>query len=136
MKNTVHSENGFTLLEVLVALSIFAVAGMVSLQAYLSSVRHVQIMTEEKNYLLLSALKIEEFKMEIEEVEEESTGVFPEPFEGYEWSLELSDTTIIDTELGMTFIPYKLTVNQGNREFSTLAPFLKTIEEESTQRIE
>ena len=134
--NTVRYKAGFTLLEVLIALAIFAIAAIVSLQAYLSSIRHVQIMTEEKNYMLLSALKIEELKTETAEVMEEKDGTFPEPFEKYEWSLELSDFSITDTECEMTFIPYKLTLRQENREFSIITPFLKAVEKETAEVVQ
>lgn len=134
--NILRSKRGLTLLEVLIALAIFAIAGIVSLQAYLSSVRHVQIMTEEKNYTLLSALKIEELKMETAEVMEETGGTFREPFEKYEWSLELSDFSIMDTECEMTFVPYKLKILRENREFSMITPFLKAEEKETAEGVQ
>jgi len=136
LTNTIRVKSGFTLLEVLIALAIFAVAGLVCLQAYLSSIRHVQIMTEEKNYLLLSIMKIEEFKMEPLQDAKESSGTFPQPFESYEWSIELSGDTITDTECEMSFTPYRLKVSQQNREFSTIAPLVKTLKQETAQRIQ
>ncbi len=134
--STKRCNSGFTLLEVLIALTIFAVAGTVSLQAYLSSVRHVQIMTEEKNYVLLSAAKIEELKTAPEQVAEKNSGAFAEPFEEYEWSLELSDFIVEDTASGMTFTPYKLTVRRENRTFSMTVPFLKTEEKETAEGVQ
>jgi prepilin-type N-terminal cleavage/methylation domain-containing protein len=121
---------GFTLLEVLIALAIFAIVGTVSLQIYLSSVRHVQITTEQKNSILLSTLKIEELKIEMEEGVKEDSGSFDEPFENYEWSLKLSDLSITDTEYDLIFIPYKLILDSGNIRFSTLTPFLQTEEKD------
>jgi prepilin-type N-terminal cleavage/methylation domain-containing protein len=132
--NTFRSDNGFTLLEVLIALAIFSVVGMVSLQTYLTSIRHVQIVNEEKVYTLLSMSKIEELKIEMTDTVEEEDGVFPEPYEEYEWSLELSDLSIADTEYGITFIPYELTLRRGETRFSTITPFLK-VEEEGTVEV-
>ncbi len=134
--STFRSDRGFTLLEVLIAIAIFAVASIVSLQAYLSSLRHIQIITEEKNIILLSRLKIEELKAEKSREEREQSGKFNEPFEQYEWSLELSDSSVRDTEYGITFTPYRLTVGSGNLRFSTLTPFLSIIKEETAERIE
>lgn len=121
-------------MEVLIALAIFAVAGLVSLQAYLSSIRHLHIITCEKNYILLSRMKIEEMKTAAADGVREDSGTFSEPFEQYEWELALSDAGITDTECAMTFIPYKLTVRQQDVELTTLTPFLKTLKEETAQR--
>jgi len=107
---------------------------MVSLQTYLTSIRHVQIVNEEKVYTLLSMSKIEELKIEMTDTVEEEGGIFPEPYEEYEWSLELSDLSIADTEYGITFVPYELILRRGETRFSTITPFLK-VEEEGTVEV-
>ena len=96
MKKIKCSNAGLTLLEVMIALSIFAIAGIAGLQSCLVSTRHIQIVNDEKNLVLLSRIKLEELK-----------------------------TGITDTEYGVTFTPYKLTVKTQGGEYSTLTGFLK-----------
>jgi len=120
------SKCGLTLLEVMIALSIFAIAGIASLQTCLLSTRHIQLVNEEKNLVLLSKIKIEECKAGILNIETEKSGVFPAPFEGYEWEMALADITITDTYYGVTFTPYKLTIRTKSGEYSTLTCLLKS----------
>ncbi|HPP30507.1 MAG TPA: prepilin-type N-terminal cleavage/methylation domain-containing protein [bacterium] len=125
MKKIKCSNAGLTLLEVMIALSIFAIAGIAGLQSCLVSTRHIQIVNDEKNLVLLSRIKLEELKTGITDIEREKNGIFSAPFEGYQWKIELADITITDTEYGVTFTPYKLTVKTQGGEYSTLTGFLK-----------
>jgi len=109
----------------MIALSIFAIAGIAGLQSCLVSTRHIQIVNDEKNLVLLSRIKLEELKTGITDIEREKNGIFSAPFEGYQWKIELADITITDTEYGVTFTPYKLTVKTQGGEYSTLTGFLK-----------
>ncbi|MDD3726436.1 MAG: prepilin-type N-terminal cleavage/methylation domain-containing protein [Candidatus Ratteibacteria bacterium] len=129
MKKVIIYRRGFTLLEVMIGLAIFAVAGIVALRTCLLATRHIQLINDEKNLLLLSRVKIEEFKTGIVDIETETNGVFPPPFEAYQWEIELTDITITDTEYGVVFTPYKLTVRTDNSEYSTLTGLLKYSEE-------
>jgi len=122
----IFSKCGLTLLEVIIALSIFAIAGISCLQTCLLSTRHIQLVNEEKNLVLLSKIKIEEYKAGILNIETEKSGVFPAPFEEYEWEIELADITITDTDYGVTFTPYKLTVKTKSGEYSILTCLLKS----------
>lgn len=128
MKRSILS-NGLTLLEVMIGLSIFAVAGIVALQSCLSATRHIQIINEKKNLLLLARIKTEEIRTGITDIKTEKAGVFPPPFERYQWELSLSDITISDTECGVRFTPYKLTVKTGSVEYSVLTSLFKVIKE-------
>jgi len=125
LKKIKCSNAGLTLLEVMIALSIFAIAGIAGLQSCLVSTRHIQIVNDEKNLVLLSRIKLEELKTGITDIEREKNGIFSAPFEGYQWKIELADITITDTEYGVTFTPYKLTVKTQGGEYSTLTGFLK-----------
>mgnify|MGYP001309535700 CR=1 FL=1 len=125
MKKIKFSKDGLTLLEVMIALSIFAIAGIAGLHACLISTRNIQIVNDEKNLVLLSRIKLEELKTGITDIEREKSGIFPSPFEGYQWEIELADITITDTDYGVTFTPYKLTVKTQSGEYSTLTGFLK-----------
>lgn len=118
-------KKGFTLLEVMIALAVFAVAGMVCLETYLMSLRHVHMINQEKKHLLLARWKIEEMRIGKEDIGEKD-GIFPQPFENYEWEISLSDTIITDTEYDVTFIPYKLKIIWDEGEYPVTTPFIKT----------
>ena len=115
----------------MIAIAIFAIAGITSLESYLLTMRHMQIITEDKNLNLLSRAKIEELKNEDDAVEEGRSGGFDAPFEKYTWTIELSDLIISDTEYGITFIPYKLRITTESGDYTMVTPFLKTEEEET-----
>ncbi|MCM8820445.1 MAG: prepilin-type N-terminal cleavage/methylation domain-containing protein [Candidatus Omnitrophica bacterium] len=125
MKKIKFFKAGLTLLEVMIALAIFAIAGIAGLQSCLVSTRYIQIVNDEKNLVLLSRIKLEELKTGITDIEREKNGTFPAPFEGYQWEIGLTDITIADTEYGVTFRPYKLTIKTQSSEYSTLTSFLK-----------
>ncbi|MCX8082808.1 MAG: type II secretion system GspH family protein [bacterium] len=126
MSKVIYSKSGLTLMEILIALAIFAVAGVISLQSCLISTRHIQIVNNEKNLVMLSNMKLEEYKIEKIDIEREKNGFFAEPFEDYYWEFELADITITDTEYGVSFTPYKLTVGTKGDVYSTLTSFLKS----------
>ncbi|MCM8760208.1 MAG: prepilin-type N-terminal cleavage/methylation domain-containing protein [Candidatus Omnitrophica bacterium] len=130
MKKIKLSNAGLTLLEVMIGLAIFAIAGIAALQSCLVSTRYIQIVNDEKNLVLLSRIKLEELKTGITDIEKEKNGRFPAPFQNYRWEIELADITITDTEYGVTFIPYKLTIETHGNEYSTLTSFLKLGEKE------
>lgn len=116
----------------MIAIAIFAIAGIASLESYLLTMRHMQIITEDKNLNLLSRAKIEELKNEKDAIDEGISGGFAAPFEKYAWAIELSDLIITDTEYGVTFIPYKLKITTAGGDYTSVTPFLKTEEEETS----
>jgi prepilin-type N-terminal cleavage/methylation domain-containing protein len=119
-------KRGFTLLEAMIALAIFAVVGMACLETYLISARHTYMINQDKKHLLLARWKIEELRAEGAEDVGEKNGIFPQPFEDYEWEVYLSDISITDTEYDVTFIPYGLKVFWDGGEYTLMTPFVKT----------
>lgn len=128
MKRNFYSY-GFTLLEVMIALSIFAIVAVVSLRVCLLSTGHIQTVNERKNLILLADAKAEEYKAGILDIEAESSGMFQFPFENYEWEATLTDITIADTEYGITFTPYRITVRKDGSEYSIITGLFKISEE-------
>jgi len=120
----IRYEKGFTLLEVLIALAIFAIAGMVCLEGYLLSVKHVRLLNDNKNNAILARWKVEELRMEDKKIEADN-GIFPQPFEGYSWEISLSDVSIADTEYDVIFVPYSLNISNGKSEYEEVVPFIK-----------
>ncbi len=109
----------------MIALAIFAIAAMVCLDGFIMSVRHIRLLNENKTKGLLARWKIEELRIENEKLEEGS-GIFPQPFEEYEWEISLSDIIITDTEYDVSFVPYRLEIKSGKDDFEILIPFVKT----------
>jgi len=120
-----EGKKGFTLLEAMIALAIFAVVGMACLETYLMSARHAYIINREQKHLLLARWKIEELRVEGTEDVGEKNGIFPQPFENYEWEVSLSDISIADTEYDVTFVPYNLKVSWEGGEYTLTTPFIK-----------
>ena len=120
----------------MIALAIFAIAGIASLESYLLTMRHMQIITEDKNLNLLARAEIEELKNEKDGVEAGMSGGFGAPFEKYTWTIELSDLIITDSEYGITFIPYILKITTAGGDYTAVTPFLKTEEKETADKIQ
>ncbi|NLG11633.1 MAG: prepilin-type N-terminal cleavage/methylation domain-containing protein [Elusimicrobia bacterium] len=128
MSKTIFSKRGLTLLEVMIALSIFAIAGTVALNTCFIASRHMQIINDEKNLILLAKVKTEECELGITDIERERNGSFPEPYQEYLWEIALTDIAITDTEYNITFSPYKLTVKSPHGEYSVLSGFVQSKE--------
>jgi len=124
MKN-ITCKRGFTLLEIMIALTIFAIAAIVCLNGYLVSSSNIKSLSQRMNNSMLARWKVEELRTEDREAEE-GEGIFPQPFEEYEWRMFLSDEVITDTEYGVSFIPYKVSVSGQKSSFETIVPFIKS----------
>ena len=124
MKN-ITCKRGFTLLEIMIALTIFAIAAIVCLNGYLVSSSNIKSLSPRMNNSMLARWKVEELRTEDREAEE-GEGIFPQPFEEYEWRMFLSDEVITDTEYGVLFIPYKVSVSGQKSSFETIVPFIKS----------
>ncbi len=118
------------MLELMIAIVVFAIAGTASLNSYLLSARHLQMVNDEKVLTLLSRRKIEELKGEKVNIKDGVSGSFDAPFEKYTWQIYCSDTTITDTEYEITFTPYGLKIKTDKGDYSVMAPFLKINERE------
>ena len=125
--NSICFKKGFTLLEAMIALSIFAIVGMVCLETYLVSIKNVQLMSLDKKHVLLARWKIEELRMDASDIEEGESGIFPQPFEDYEWEILLSDLSISETGYNVAFVPYSVRILRGNEEYVSLTPFVKIL---------
>lgn len=120
-------KSGLTLLEILVALSIFGIVSIVCLSNYLLCLKNIKIINDKIKILLLTQNKIEEIK--IKGNIDETTGFLRhKDDEKFEWKIELSDTIIMDTEENIKFQPYKLTVKCDREEVSIILPFFKIIQ--------
>ena len=128
MKKNTSFKRGFTFLEVMMAIAIFGIVGIVCIQTYLMVIKQVKSVSDMEKLIIIANSKIEELKTE-EEIEEKS-GIFPEPFENYEWELKLSDKTIPDTEIGIVFTPFILEIKWNGNSYSVISPFVKSEKEE------
>jgi type II secretion system protein I len=128
--NKMMGKKGFTLLETLIGISIFAVVGIVCLQAYLLSATHLKMLEDTKTAMFLAERKIEEIRLESTSKQEEGEGIFPQPFENYEWEMHLSSSTLLDTLTEVILIPYEIKVKWQGNYFVTVGPFIKKEQEE------
>ena len=128
MKKNTRFKRGFTFLEVMIAIAIFGIVGIVCIQTYLMVIKQVKSVSDMEKVIIVANSKIEELKTE-EEIEEKS-GIFPEPFENYEWELKLSNKTIQDTEIGIVFTPFTLEIKWNGNSYSVISPFVKSEKEE------
>ena len=128
MKKNTSFKRGFTFLEVMIAIAIFGIVGIVCIQTYLMVIKQIKSVSDMEKVIIVANSKIEELKTE-EEIEEKS-GIFPEPFENYEWELKLSDKTIQDTEIGIVFTPFTLEIKWNGNSYSVISPFVKSEKEE------
>ncbi|MCD6407694.1 type II secretion system protein [bacterium] len=127
MKKNTRFKRGFTFLEVMIAIAIFGIVGIVCIQTYLMVIKQVKSVSDMEKVIIVANSKIEELKTE-EEIEEKS-GIFPEPFENYEWELKLSNKTIQDTEIGIVFTPFTLEIKWNGNSYSVISPFVKSEKE-------
>ena len=127
MKKNTSFKRGFTFLEVMIAIAIFGIVGIVCIQTYLMVIKQVKSVSDMEKVIIVANSKIEELKTE-EEIEEKS-GIFPEPFENYEWELKLSDKTIQETEIGIVFTPFTLEIKWNGNSYSVISPFVKSEKE-------
>lgn len=117
-------KNGFTFLEIMIAIGIFGIVSIVCLENYFLSLKKIKIVNDEVKFLILKEMKVEQLKIENEEIEE-TKGVFDPPYSEYEWEIGISDVVISDTEEEINMRPYKLTIYGPEGEYSFLLPYLK-----------
>ena len=91
-------KGGFTLLEVLISIGIFGIAGLICLENYLINMKNAGILQETQTAVLLAENKVEEFKLKPEENISEENGVFSAPYENYKWEISFTDLVISETE--------------------------------------
>jgi prepilin-type N-terminal cleavage/methylation domain-containing protein len=120
-------KNGFTLLEIMIAIGIFGIVSIACLTNYLISLKNIKITNDKIKILILAEQKIEELKTK-KEINEES-GNFEEPYSDYVWKIELSDLAISDTYENIEIKPYKLIIENQNESYSLILPFLKNLNE-------
>lgn len=120
-------KNGFTFLEIMIAVGIFGIVAIVCLSNYLMCLKEIKIINDKIKMIILAEQKIEEIKLKNEEIKEEE-GNFDDPYSDYMWKIELSDIIISDTEEDIELIPYKLTVENQSDYYSLIIPFLKSQE--------
>lgn len=120
-------KNGFTFLEIMIAVGIFGIVAIVCLSNYLMCLKEIKIINDKIKMIILAEQKIEEIKLKNEEIKEEE-GNFDDPYSDYIWKIELSDIIISDTEEDIELIPYKLTIENQSDYYSLIIPFLKSQE--------
>jgi len=118
------NKKGFTLLECMIAIGIFAIISVVCLQMYIMEIKKVKIMNEKQIFLQLAQSKIEQLLIENKKIEE-GEGEFESPFTDYRWEITLSDTTFNDTEEDIEITPFILKVHYNNETFSYYIPVAK-----------
>ena len=118
------NKKGFTLLECMIAIGIFAIISVVCLQMYIIEIKKVKIMNEKQIFLQLAQSKIEQLLIENEKIEEQE-GSFESPFTDYRWEIMLSDITFNDTEENIEITPFVLKVHYNNNTFSYYIPVAK-----------
>lgn len=118
------NKKGFTLLECMIAIGIFAIISVVCLQMYIMEIKKVKIMNEKQIFLQLAQSKIEQLLIENKKIEE-GEGEFETPFADYRWEITLSDTTFNDTEEDIEITPFILKVHYNNETFSYYIPVAK-----------
>ncbi len=118
------NKKGFTLLECMIAIGIFAIISVVCLQMYIMEIKKVKIMNEKQIFLQLAQSKIEQLLIENKKIEE-GEGEFESPFTDYRWEITLSDTTFNDTEEDIDITPFILKVHYNDESFSYYIPVAK-----------
>jgi len=118
------NKKGFTLLECMIAIGIFAIISIVCLQMYIMEIKKVKIMNEKQIFLQLAQSKIEQLLIENKKIEE-GEGEFESLFTDYRWEITLSDTTFNDTEENIEITPFILKVHYNDETFSYYIPVAK-----------
>ena len=89
-----RSNNGFTLLEVMVALAIIATALVTLLGSHLISLNLAQKHKEQTMETLLARQKMEESLITSFDSLQSDSGDFSPTFPGYEWEIEVEDADV------------------------------------------
>jgi len=118
------NKKGFTLLECMIAIGIFAIISVVCLQMYIMEIKKVKIMNEKQIFLQLAQSKIEQLLIENKKIEE-GEGEFESPFADYRWEITLSDITFNDTEEDIEITPFVLKIHYDDESFSYYLPVAK-----------
>lgn len=118
------NKKGFTLLECMIAIGIFAIISVVCLQMYIMEIKKVKIMNEKQIFLQLAQSKIEQLLIENKKIEE-GEGEFESPFAEYRWEITLSDMTFNDTDEDIEITPFVLKVYYNDETFSYYIPVAK-----------
>ncbi|MCM8818258.1 MAG: type II secretion system GspH family protein [Candidatus Omnitrophica bacterium] len=116
------SKNGFTFLEIMIAIGLFGIVVITCLSNYLTCIKNIKVINDKIYALILTNQKIQEMKINHEEIKED-TGVFSNS--DFIWTIELSENIIYDTITNIEFIPYKLTIEGPYISYVSILPFLK-----------
>jgi general secretion pathway protein I len=113
-----HSSRGFTLLEVLIALSVIAIVLVGVYRLYTQNL----IMAESQRFYsmapLLAQNKLAEIEMEGEEGFNSGSGSFGEDYPGFTWEVEIDEATSETLgEFAAALKKIDLTVGYGQNEF-------------------
>lgn len=115
-------KTGFTFLEIMIAIGLFGIVSIVCLSSYLICIKNLKVINDKMYALILTEQKIQEMKINKEEIEGK-TGVFSDF--NFTWKIELAEETFYDTIIGMEFRPYKLTIESPYVSQTSILPFLK-----------
>ena len=97
---TSHPKSGFTLVEVMAAVALFAVVGLVCLESYLTNLTILQKIRAEQTCGMLARQKEAEYLLSPDDFPE--SGNFDQPYTGYRYNLEISDITLVDSDVADT----------------------------------
>jgi len=90
-------KKGFTFLEVMISIVMFGIGAIVCLDNYLINIRNSKVIKETQLAILLAERKVEEFKLNPEE-SKEGKGIFPAPYDNYQWELSFTEKVLGETE--------------------------------------
>ncbi|MCM8759545.1 MAG: prepilin-type N-terminal cleavage/methylation domain-containing protein [Candidatus Omnitrophica bacterium] len=121
---------GFTLLEAMVAVGIFAILGIVCLENYLMNASIAQKIIDQQTCFILAGQKEFEYFRDPQNITE--SGDFGQTDPQARYTIEtseiaLSETVTVDSEITFNFIVKRLIVKKRGSEISY--PFLITIPE-------
>ena len=128
MKNVINNKRkGFTLLEAMMALAIFAAGALVILAHYVIQMKTAQAVREKETALLLIQNKVDDLQLHPDEIQDTggSFSFAPE----YSWELAFDQKITGETDLALD--AGTLTVSWEHGSVSCLAPIVKESDEKT-----
>lgn len=108
----------------MIAVSFFGIVSIVCFSNYLLAIKNIKIINDKIDALILAQQKIEELKMNNEEIKEGS-GNFSDENSDFTWEIKISDNVIYESEENFEIYPYELIIKGPSESYSTILPFLK-----------